>query len=159
MDGFHLSNAVFIEKGLLPLKGIPKTFDIRAFIAALEAVRENRTTVGWPLFDRSIEASKKDAIIIERHHRLIVVEGNYLMLKRGPWRRVASLLNLTCYIDASEELLYPRLIERHLAAGMSLAAATEKVKRTDLPNARLVAKNKLADLIIPAGKLVLPNAS
>ncbi|HEY9718982.1 MAG TPA: hypothetical protein V6C69_16025, partial [Trichormus sp.] len=58
MDGYHLSNERLTELNLLPLKGIPDTFDAEAFV---DLLRRLRTVTGEnvyaPLFDRSIEAS------------------------------------------------------------------------------------------------------
>ena len=38
MDGFHMDNAILIERGLLARKGIPETFDVRGFIDIVRAV-------------------------------------------------------------------------------------------------------------------------
>jgi pantothenate kinase len=161
MDGFHLSNELLIKRGLLALKGIPDTFDVLGFLAALEAVHKNQTTVGWPLFDRSIEASIPGGITIERHHKLVVAEGNYLLLNRGPWQQVATYLNKCWYLDASEEFLYGRLLQRHLAGGMSLHDAQKKVNDTDLANAALIALcgKGGATWFLSAEDLVLPKRS
>jgi pantothenate kinase len=161
MDGFHLSNEVLIKRGMLPLKGVPDTFDVKNFICMLACVRQSVTqTLGWPLFDRSTETSIEGGIQIHPHHRLVVVEGNYLLLDQGPWSQVAAMLDECWYIDGPEDLIYPRLIARHLAGGKGPDGARAKVQSTDIPNATLVAADRTrADWIIPAADLVLPASS
>lgn len=157
MDGYHFSNETLERKGLLPLKGIPDTFDAPAFIAKLKSIKQSPAIEHYcPRFDRSIEASIDDDIKVSPSHKLIVVEGNYLLLARPPWNELKSLLDQIWFIDADEELLLPRLLARHQEAGKSAQAAREKLNSTDLPNARLVAESKgRADKVLESRELII----
>ena len=143
MDGYHLPNEKLLALDLLPYKGIPQTFDAAAFVCLLEKIRANDSMVKAPLFDRSIEASIEDAIEIRPAHRLIVVEGNYLLLKEPPWNKIRDLLNEIWFIDTSLEAIYKRLIERHKQGGHTEDGAREKVASTDMPNAHLIDATKI----------------
>lgn len=143
MDGYHFSNEELKAMGLLALKGIPETFDSHSFLQKLQEVKANPASKhACPRFDRSIEASIQDDIKILPEHRLIVVEGNYLLLDTPPWISVRNTLDETWFIDSDEKLIYPRLLARHMKGGKNEKAAAEKVASTDLPNARLVANSK-----------------
>ena len=157
LDGYHFSNEILQEKGLLPLKGIPSTFDVESFILKLKDLRSKpELPHGYPLFDRSIEASIDNAIQILPEHRLLVVEGNYLLLDSPPWHQLKENFDQSWFIDAPEELILPRLISRHEKAGKSRDAAIEKVNSTDLPNARLLSASAVrADRRIPASSLCM----
>lgn len=156
MDGYHYANEFLEERGLLALKGIPETFNADAFIKKLAEIRSNpQSTHYCPKFDRSIEASLENAIEISPEHRLVVVEGNYLLLGQEPWNQVKALLDQCWYIEADERLLLPRLQTRHEAGGKTEKDARAKVESTDLPNARLVAESmKRADRVLKAESLL-----
>lgn len=147
MDGFHLSNSTLEEMKILELKGIPDSFDAIGFINLLEKLREEPPTKTLcPLFDRSIEASIENAIEVKTDHKIVITEGNYLLLERAPWNRVRTLLDEVWFVDTSFEVILPRLIERHIAGGRDADGARAKVESTDMPNARLVEESrKLAD--------------
>jgi pantothenate kinase len=155
MDGYHLSNEELGEKGLLPLKGIPETFDSTSFLQKLSEIRQfPQREHQCPRFDRSIEASIQNAINIHPAHKLVVIEGNYLLLDIPPWNKIRIILDEIWFIEADEKLLFPRLLARHMGAGKDEAAAAQKVNTTDLPNARLVAKSRpRADLVFNASEL------
>jgi pantothenate kinase len=143
MDGYHYSNEKLEEIGLLPLKGIPDTFDSLAFIELLKKLRTvTDTKVYCPLFDRSIEASIPDAIVIEPKHKLCVVEGNYLLYEKKPWDECKNYFDEVWFLDVSFDTILPRLQERHEAGGRTVEGAKAKVESTDLPNARLVDATK-----------------
>jgi pantothenate kinase len=142
MDGYHLSNESLEEKSLLQLKGIPDTFDAVSFVDKLDKIKKNpRETHFCPRFERSIEASIQDAISVNSTHRLVLTEGNYLLLDKEPWSRIREILDEVWMIEAEEELILPRLLARHQAGGKTADAALAKVNSTDLPNARLVAQS------------------
>lgn len=154
MDGFHLDNETLEEMGLLHLKGIPETFDPLGFVSLLSDIRlasleSEARPISVPLFERSIESTVPNGMFVRPEHRIVIVEGNYLLLKNEPWGRIKMICNEICYLDVAEDVLYPRLIERHMAGGKDRQAAEAKVQSTDLPNARLVAATKnRADRII-----------
>lgn len=150
MDGFHLSNEELNEMGLLHLKGIPETFDSRAFVSALTGLKETEgKSFFFPLFDRSVERSTEDAIEVKNEHRLIVVEGNYLLVQREPWNRVRDLIDEIWFLDAELSAVRPRLIARHIEGGRSREGAIEKTESTDLPNARLIESTRpYADAVV-----------
>ena len=143
MDGYHLPNHTLDELGLRALKGIPDTFDAHAFIEMLTKLRQSPPEIlKAPAFDRSIDGSIEDAIVIGADVKVIVTEGNYLLLKQGEWHQIAELLDDSWFLDTSIETIRPRLIARHLEGGRSLDAAIAKVESTDLPNALLIEKSR-----------------
>jgi pantothenate kinase len=150
MDGFHLSNTRLAEMNLLELKGIPETFDAIAFVELLERLRSTSDkNVYAPLFDRSVEASIEDAIVVKPTHKLCVIEGNYILLQTEPWQRCKQVCDQIWFIDSTFETILPRLKARHIAGGRSEAAVVQKVESTDLPNARLIEQCRmLADRIV-----------
>ena len=83
MDGFHMDNAILIERGLLARKGIPETFDVRGFLDIIRAVRPADQDVLIPVFDRSREIAIASARVVSPEHRFIIVEGNYLLFSQG----------------------------------------------------------------------------
>lgn len=150
LDGFHLSNETLDLLGLCSVKGAPQTFDARAFVEFLRQLRdEHAATVLWPDFDRTAEETVADAIPIGPETKLVITEGNYLLLNRPWWREVSQLLDEVWYIDAPRDVLRRRLIERQIAGGRREEDAVRHVDESDLPNAELVARTRaLADRVI-----------
>jgi pantothenate kinase len=150
MDGFHRSNQELKAWGIWELKGIPDSFNAQGFVELLKGLREQTDrTVGCPAFDRAIEEPAENAILVKANHKLVVVEGNYLLLQNEPWNEIKPLLNEVWFIESSRAVIEPRLLERHIKGGRTEAAARLKMESTDLPNARLIeATRELADLVI-----------
>ncbi len=138
MDGFHLADEVLAELGLSDVKGAPETFDPDGFVQLLERVRSTiDRPVYAPSFDRSIEAAVAGRLVIRPEHRVVIVEGNYLLMD-GAWAPVRPLLDLTVYLQLDGEERRRRLIERHIRHGRSRDAAIEWVDRSDEANARRI---------------------
>ena len=143
MDGYHLPNETLDKLGLRPLKGIPATFDPEGFAELLTKIRQiPLQVVKAPAFDRTIDSLIEDAIEIGENVKVVVTEGNYLLLDQGKWSNIAPMLDDSWFLDASMEAIRPRLIARHVAGGRSPDEAVEKVESTDLPNARLIEKSR-----------------
>ncbi|MEQ8391182.1 MAG: nucleoside triphosphate hydrolase [Thalassospira sp.] len=139
MDGFHFDDAILKDRGLLPRKGAPETFDVGGLHRILRALREdNGDTVYVPVFDRDLEISRGSARAISTHHRIILIEGNYLLLTRSPWDQLHDLFDLSIYLDVPEETLRTRLIERWQGFGFDGITALNKAMHNDIPNARTV---------------------
>lgn len=142
MDGYHFDDAVLNARGDRPRKGAPHTFDLDGFRAMLERLRlDTGRDVAVPVFDRSIEIARAGGRIVEATTRIILAEGNYLLLDAPGWRDLAPLFDLTVMIEAREELLIERLTERWLGFGYEPEALIEKLEGNDLPNMRLVLQN------------------
>jgi pantothenate kinase len=150
MDGFHLSNDELAGRGLLEVKGAPETFDVNGFVRAVSSVRDADATFLWPGFDRSIEQTVPGAIAVRPSAKLVVIEGNYLLLDQPGWRDLRSLFDEVWYVEAPREVLRARLLARARAGGRPEQEAIRHVEGSDLPNAQLVAATKVnADRILP----------
>jgi pantothenate kinase len=150
MDGFHLTNSTLDALGLRAVKGAPETFDVEGFLHHLRRVREEpRATLWWPEFHRELDAPTAEAIEITPRAKLVITEGNYLLLSRPLWSEVRPILDLVWYLDAPRELLRARLLERQLAGGRTDAEAVRFVEGSELPNAELVEQSRaLADRVL-----------
>jgi pantothenate kinase len=150
MDGFHHPNAVLRQRGLYPLKGVPDTFDAEGFITMLKLLHKRPfRMVTAPSYDRELHDPVRDGITILPHHRLIIIEGNYLLYDKPPWDRVGPLLDEVWYIDTSRYVITQRLLERHMKAGRSREDAEKKIASTDVPNAEIIKRTRLlSDRII-----------
>lgn len=141
MDGFHFDDAILKERDLLQRKGAPNTFDVGGLKRTLIAIREDQPEdVYVPVFDRNLEISRGSARAISPHDRIILVEGNYLLLGQAPWDQLHDLFDLSIYLDVPEDTLRDRLIERWTGFGFDLETATRKANSNDIPNAQTVVR-------------------
>jgi len=150
MDGFHRSNAWLAAHALTDRKGAPETFDAVAFVAAVAAVRRQPLeTHRLPAFDHAAQEPEPGAVVIGPDVRLVLVEGNYLLLPDEPWSGLARLLHETWYVDAPRDVLAARLLERQRGIWGEEEAARAFVERSDLANADLVARTRgRADVLV-----------
>lgn len=147
MDGYHYDDGLLTELGRLAHKGAPDTFDVDGLRHMLLRLRENtEEQVAIPVFDRAVEISRASARLIPRHVGIIIVEGNYLLLRKEPWVGLQPLFDLSVFIETPEEELRKRLTHRWVSLGLSEVEVRRKVEKNDLPNARFViAKSDPAD--------------
>jgi pantothenate kinase len=81
--------------------------------------------------------------------RLILTEGNYLLMDEGAWPRVRATMAEVWYVDVPDQVRRDRLVARHVRFGKTPDAAREWVDRSDEANAALVrALRSSADLVV-----------
>ncbi|MBW8300942.1 MAG: nucleoside triphosphate hydrolase [Hydrogenophaga sp.] len=149
MDGFHMDNGILEQRGLLPRKGAPETFDVRGFADIVRAVRAGDEEVLVPVFDRDREIAIAAARSIAPQDRIVLVEGNYLLLDRAPWSGLAPLFDFSVFVAPSIEELERRLTARWQGYNLDAAGIEWKLDGNDLPNGRLVIEHsRPADLTI-----------
>lgn len=149
MDGYHLSNPELDSLGLRDRKGSCETFDASGFCDALERLCVLGTAHDLPGFDRDNDCVVPGAIRVGAHARIIVAEGNYLLLDRFPWREAQSHYTARVFVKAPLAVLSMRLQERWRAQGLTARQAEARVQLNDLPNATLVLKDSTeADLVL-----------
>jgi pantothenate kinase len=144
MDGYHLANVELQRLGRTERKGAPDTFDSAGYAAMLQRLRQQRPDeiVYAPEFRREIEEPVAGAIPVFPQTRLVITEGNYLLLDNGHWANVAALLDEVWYVDVDDSLRTNRLTQRHEQFGRSRQDAMQWVSGTDEPNARLIATTR-----------------
>jgi pantothenate kinase len=150
MDGFHLAHKVVEARGQVAGKGTIDTFDADGFLALLRRTRaETEHTVWWPEFDRDLEDAVSGAIEIAPHHRLVVVDGNFLLATRDPWRQARELLDESWFLDALPEPRRERLIRRYISYGFTPEAARAKALGVDEDTSVLIRSTvSRADLVL-----------
>lgn len=135
MDGFHYDDRVLEARGDRPRKGAPHTFDIDGLGAMLARLKaDDGREIAVPVFDRSIEIARAGAAIIPAGARIVVVEGNYLLLDDPAWAPLRAFFDLTVMLQVPRAVLVERLSARWQGYGMSEAAIVEKLDGNDLPN-------------------------
>jgi pantothenate kinase len=153
MDGFHLADVQLDRLGRRDRKGAPDTFDVDGYVAALRRLHdEPDRTLFVPGFERDLEQPIAAALAIPPSARLVVTEGNYLLLPDGGWERVHPLLAEAWYVEVADDVRRARLVRRHEQFGKSPDAARAWVERSDEANAALVATTReAADVIVNVG--------
>lgn len=150
MDGFHYDDSVLETKGLRSRKGSPETFDFGGFQALLKRIRaHDEAEIAIPVFDRSMEMSRAAADIISAETRLVLVEGNYLLLDEAPWSGLAPLFDFTVMLNVPVTTLEERLTQRWQIHGKSAEEGAAWIAGNDRPNIdRVLARQRPADLVI-----------
>lgn len=158
MDGFHLADAQLDRLGLRDRKGVPETFDVDGYVAALQRLHDDSSrTLYVPGFERDLEQPIAAAIAIPPSARLVLTEGNYLLLPAGGWERVRPLCAEVWFVEVDDDVRRDRLVRRHEQFGKRPDAARAWVEQVDEPNAALVASTRdEADLVVRLDSLVEP---
>lgn len=150
MDGFHMKHAKIEAMGQTDYKGAPYTFEGAAFVSFLHHLKQARETVSGPGYSRRIEDVVEDAFRVGPEVKVLIVEGNYLLLTQGPWAGVKPLLDYTVFIHVPRETVRARLLKRHGEEGLFTAERNRAhIERNDLPNYDLVEGSKdRADVVL-----------
>lgn len=129
MDGFHYYRK---ELDAMPnwqeahaKRGSHWTFNSQRLLEVIRTIKR----VGHgraPSFDHAHGDPVEDDIIIETSHKVVLVEGNYLLLPETPWNELRDLFD-------SRWLLLVRVCKRvckrvHVYVSVSLRESIEKTK-------------------------------
>ncbi|MBQ1051409.1 nucleoside/nucleotide kinase family protein [Micromonospora sp. C51] len=150
MDGFHLAQDELRRLGRELRKGSVDTFDANGYVSLLRRLRRKEPTSVWaPQFRRDLEEPIAGAIEVPPEVRLVVTEGNYLLIPNWPWDEVRALLHEAWFLDLDADLRRQRLVARHMAHGRSEQDARAWALGSDEANAALVADTAdRADLVV-----------
>ncbi|KOX04013.1 nucleoside triphosphate hydrolase [Micromonospora sp. NRRL B-16802] len=150
MDGFHLAQAQLVRLGRADRKGAADTFDANGYVSLLRRLhRLEPTSVYAPEFRRELEEPVAGSIEVPPSVRLVVTEGNYLLLPDFPWQEVRSLLHEVWFLDLDAELRLRRLTARHEAFGRSPEEARAWALGSDEANTALITPTAdRADLVV-----------
>lgn len=154
MDGYHYDDIYLDAQGWKARKGAPHTFDTGGFRAMLARLKANdEAGIFAPVFDRKLEIARAGAHMIKQQTKIIIIEGNYLLLAAAPWNELRPFFDVTVMLDTPMKILKARLRKRWTDLGYSTHAADEKVAGNDLINVKEVVENSIpADFIIETGR-------
>ena len=141
MDGFHFDNVILKKRNLLARKGDPITFDVYGFIDLVKKIKLNiNSSVSFPVFDRDLELSRGSADIVKKINRIIIIEGNYLLLKNTPWNYLKKYIDIFVFLNVDKKILHERSKKRWEHYGISKKQILKKVNN-DMHSVRIVLHN------------------
>ncbi|XP_073143882.1 putative uridine kinase C227.14 [Henckelia pumila] len=152
MDGFHLYlhqlDAMQDPEEAHARRGAPWTFDPERLLRCLIKLK-NEGSVYVPSFNHGVGDPVEDDIFVNLQHKIVIVEGNYLLLDEGVWKDISCIFDEKWFIDIDITTAMERVLKRHIATGKPPDVAKWRVDYNDRPNAELIMKSKQnADLII-----------
>lgn len=157
-DGFHLYRSE-LKKLSNPeeafiRRGAPFTFNAKKFlnlVSHLNDEKYSRSTIEVPTFDHKLKDPVENDKLIDPDTNIIIIEGNYVLLKDLYWNEISKYVDETWFVDVPLNLVKERIIKRHLEAGIAEneQEAIARADGNDLLNAEYILKNsKSADLTI-----------
>jgi type I pantothenate kinase len=121
-DGFLHPNAVLEARGLMARKGFPESYDVRALVEFLAAIKSGAPEVHAPVYSHLVYDIVPDEEIIIRAPDIVIVEGlNVLQVPRGPrvpdddGPFVSDFFDFAIYVDSDERAVKQWYVERFLA--------------------------------------------
>ncbi|WP_019818861.1 nucleoside/nucleotide kinase family protein [Saccharomonospora saliphila] len=149
MDGFHLAQVELARLGRTDRKGAPDTFDAYGYVHLIRRLAEGTEPVYAPEFRREVEEPIACAVPVPPSVRLVITEGNYLLLDTEPWNALRGLIDEVWFLQPDEDDRIARLVSRHRRFGRSLVEAQQRARGSDQRNADLIAPSaERADLVV-----------
>ncbi|CDJ36164.1 DEHA2C11396p, related [Eimeria mitis] len=122
MDGFHLTRAQLDEfpdpKEAHRRRGAPWTFDLRAFWEALQTLKMKAEPVVFPTFDHAAKDPDSRGCVVATSTRVVLVEGLYITATEEGLSHPGTF-DVTVFIDTPKTIAEDRVIQRHVASGIS----------------------------------------
>ncbi|KAM0849932.1 hypothetical protein ACQ4PT_053395 [Festuca glaucescens] len=152
MDGFHLYrsqlDAMEDPKEAHARRGAPWTFNPCLFLKCLQALKKEGSVYA-PSFDHGVGDPVENDIVVKPEHKIVIVEGNYLLLEENIWREIRDLFDEKWFIDIDIDVSMQRVLQRHIGTGKEPDVAAWRISYNDRPNAELIMESrKAADLVI-----------
>lgn len=146
MDGFHYPNAYLEshymqEDGkdvlLMNRKGSYASFDIVKLQAKIIEGKQRDNI--WPTYSRNIHDVIQDVIPLKE--KIVLLEGNYLLLNNYGWQYMIDYCDDSIFIEADESEVKERLIERKIKGGLTKEEAIHFYHNSDYKNVMLLMHN------------------
>jgi pantothenate kinase len=148
MDGYHLTRA---QLSALPdpetahaRRGAEFTFDAPSFLSLITSLRQPLTpstrVITAPSFDHAIKDPVAGGYAILPSHRIVVVEGLYVLLDKTPWREASEMMDEKWFVEVDFEVARRRLARRHVIAGIveTEEEGDRRARENDLVNGRMI---------------------
>lgn len=114
-DGFLLPNAELARRGLMERKGFPESYDRRALLRFVSAVKSGASEVRAPVYSHLVYDVVPDEHILVRRPDVLIVEGlNVLQPPASGRLAVSDLFDFTIYVDARTADIERWYVERFL---------------------------------------------
>jgi pantothenate kinase len=119
-------------------RGAVFTFNAERFVE--EMIQAKIAGYGqFPGFDHSRGDPVEAEISLNRQHRIVLVEGSFLLLDNAPWKQLREqVFDESWFLDVPLQECKRRVVERHIQVGLSRAAAEERVASNDGLNAEQI---------------------
>lgn len=162
MDGYHH----FLEylktfpdpEDAIYRRGAPDTFDPQALLRDLHVIKDSdgarsncHDVIHLPGFDHAKGDPEPGSHIFDpTKHKVLICEGLYLLHDADGWEEVASLFDLTVFMDADVDNCVERLkIRNQCIPGYSPEEIDIRCEKVDRVNAMTVMKSKrYADVVV-----------
>ncbi|KAF5604197.1 panthothenate kinase uridine kinase-related [Fusarium pseudocircinatum] len=152
MDGFHYTRTTLSSfddpEEAFRRRGAPFTFDAAALLDLVALLKKTPVTthnepqiiIKAPGFDHARKDPIPNAIEISSRARVIIIEGNYVLLDQVPWSRISTLAEDKWFVDVPVDIARERLASRHLKAGIetTIEAAIKRADENDIPNGEYI---------------------
>ena len=139
-------------------RGAAFTFDAESYTAWLKQLRSGSPAA--PAFKHEVKDPEPGAIVVEDAHRIVIVEGNYVLRSDARWAEATAMLDERWLLITPEETVKRRLIARHVASGICAdeATARDRVETSDLLNwEETIPLNAAPTLVIEDVDLSIPS--
>jgi type I pantothenate kinase len=115
-DGFLLPNAELERRGLMSRKGFPESYDRKALLRFVTAVKSGVEEVRAPFYSHLNYDIMPDAQVVVRHPDVLIVEGLNVLQPAGGDNRLAvsDLFDFSVYVDARASDIERWYVERFL---------------------------------------------
>lgn len=115
-DGFLYPNAELNRRGLMERKGFPESYDVRALLQFVTAVKSGEPEVRAPFYSHSQYDIVPEREVVVRHPDVLILEGlNVLQSPRDRQQvSVSDLIDFGVYIDARPTDIEAWYVDRFL---------------------------------------------
>ncbi|KAI0976638.1 P-loop containing nucleoside triphosphate hydrolase protein [Xylaria arbuscula] len=144
MDGFHYSRAHLDTLPNHPeahrRRGIHWTFDANGVLNLVKKLHLSRTAAPTmilaPSFDHSTKDPVEGGIEIVGEAKIVIIEGNWLLFDRDPWKQIQFYVDDTWFVDVEIDQALQRVALRHLKSGVEAnwEAALKRASQNDFLN-------------------------
>ncbi|RBR00871.1 hypothetical protein FVER53590_10976 [Fusarium verticillioides] len=158
MDGFHYSRTTLCSfddpEEAFRRRGAPFTFDAAALVDLVALIKKTPVTthnepqiiIKAPGFDHARKDPIPDATEIPSRAKVVIIEGNYVLLNQEPWSRISTLADDKWFVNIPVDIARERLASRHLKAGIetTIGAAIKRADENDIPNGEYIRSHLIA---------------
>jgi type I pantothenate kinase len=115
-DGFLYPNATLAERGLMERKGFPESYDRRALLRFVSAVKAGATELSVPVYDPLAYDIAPGARQVVKRPDILIVEGlNVLQTARPGGLALSDLFDFSIYVDARVDDIRQWYVDRFFA--------------------------------------------